>query len=153
MTAVRAALACLITGLVVGAAPAQAAESTWTVQAPHGPQAVVRHDDAAGTLSLEVTRGGQTVLQPSPLGLATSEADLSRGLRFLGRSDRRIADRYTTTVGKRRVRSVHTTESTFAFEGAGGARLDLVVRAARDGVAYRYVLPEPRGNVLGEAAA
>jgi alpha-glucosidase len=35
------------------------------------------------------------------------------------------------------------TESRLAFEGDGGARLDLIVRIAPDGVAYRYVVSGP----------
>jgi alpha-glucosidase len=44
-------------------------------------------------------------------------------------------------------------ETRFAFTGAGGARLTLVVRAAPDGVAYRYELPADYGDVLGESSA
>src|SRR5919108_4792856 len=103
-----AAAACAAAAL---AAPAAAGASTWVVTGPQpsaerGPQAVVRLDDAAGTLSLEVTRGGATVLEPSPLGIVTERSDLSTGLRFLERSDRRVAEHYTTTVGKQLERQV-----------------------------------------------
>jgi hypothetical protein len=157
------------------AAPARAAGATWTVTAPAGsgqgspglaaaggaagaghppaPTAVVHHDAAAGTVSLAVSRGGREVLRPGPLGIRTEQVDLSRGLRLRGRSDRLVTEHYTTTVGKRRVRHALMREARFAFAGDGGARLDLVVRVSRDGVAYRYVLPENRGAVLGEASA
>ncbi len=133
-------------------APASADASTWRVSGPDGPEGVVRLDDAAGTLSLEVTRGGATVLEPSPLGILTERSDLSSGLRFLGRSDRRVAEHYTTTVGKQLERLVQANEARFAFAGAGGGRLDLVVRASDDGIAYRYVIPGDLGAVLGEAS-
>lgn len=45
------------------------------------------------------------------------------------------------------------TETRFSFAGDGGARVDLVVRAAQDGIAYRYALPENQGSVLGETSA
>lgn len=142
----------LLAGALV-APPASAANSReWTVAgAHHGPVAHVRDD--GGTVTLSVTRDRRTVLEPSPVGIRTEQVDLTTGLRFLWRSDRRIREHYTTTVGKRRERDVAMTESRFAFAGAGGARLDLVVRAAADGVAYRYVLPEDHGAVLGEASA
>jgi alpha-glucosidase len=144
--------------LPVGAAPASAAADTWTVSGPlsagrHGPTATVRYDRTAGTVTLGVTRDRATVLEPSPLGIVTAQADLSTGLHPIGRSERRVLDRYTTTVGKRTTRTVSATETRFRFAGAGGARLDILVRVSRDGVAYRYALPRSYGNVLREASA
>lgn len=71
----------------------------------------------------------------------------------MDREDRRIAERYTTVVGKERRRTVDMAESRFTLQGAGGARVDLVVRAADDGVAYRYALPAGGGAVLREGRA
>jgi alpha-glucosidase len=142
----------LLAGLLVAPPAAGADSREWTVAfAPRGPVARVHHD--GGAVSLSVTRGGRTVLEPSPVGIRTERADLTAGLTYLGRGDRRIHEVYTTTVGKERVRAVAMTESRFRFAGAGGARLDLVVRVAADGVAYRYVLPSDYGPVLGEASA
>jgi len=156
--AMRRTAAALSGALIATAAPAAAQASTWVVSGPaplaeRGPQAVVALDEATGTVSLAVSRGGRAVLDPSPVGIVTERADLSSGLRFVGRTDRRIAEYYTTTVGKQLERHVQMTEARFAFAGAGGARLDLVVRASDDGVAYRYVLPDDLGAVLGEASA
>jgi hypothetical protein len=108
--------------------------------------------DGAGSLSLGVARSGRTVLTPAPVGLRTAAADLTRGLRFVSRTDRVVAEQYTMTTGKRRVRTVRGNEARLAFATAAGARIDLVVRAAPDGVAYRYVVPGPV-TVTGEASA
>ncbi|HEU4424378.1 MAG TPA: glycoside hydrolase family 97 N-terminal domain-containing protein, partial [Pilimelia sp.] len=155
--AAGAATGALVVGMAAGpagAAPAPAPDAAWTVAAPggDGPVAVVRHH-AGGTVSLAVTRGGRTVLEPSPVGIVTEQVDLSTGLRPVGRSSRRVVERYVTTVGKRLARRTVMTETRFAFSGAGNARVDLVVRVSRDGVAYRYVLPDNRGAVLREASA
>ncbi|WP_374100940.1 glycoside hydrolase family 97 N-terminal domain-containing protein [Streptomyces phytophilus] len=99
-------------------------------------------DGGAGTLSLSVHRGDATVLEPSPLGVVADDADLTSGLRLLERTDSPVSESYTAVAGKQRERTVAMQESRFAFEGANGARMDLVVRVADDGVAYRYVLPE-----------
>jgi alpha-glucosidase len=146
-------IATLLAGVVTAPATASATDAReWTVTgAPRGPVAHVHHDDA-GAVTLSVTRAGRTVLEPSAVGIRTERADLTTGLTYLGRDTRRIHDRYTTTVGKQRLRAVAMTESRFRFAGAGGARLDLVVRAAADGVAYRYELPDDLGAVLGEAS-
>ncbi|MEU0880362.1 glycoside hydrolase family 97 catalytic domain-containing protein [Lentzea sp. NPDC005914] len=113
------------------------------------PKAVVQLSDGVPTLS--VTRGGTTVLEPSPLGVVTERADLSRGLRLLGRTERRVFEHYTASSGKQRQRTVSHKEERYSFEGA--AKLDLVVRTAADGVAYRYELPAGLGNVLRETSA
>ncbi|MFG3690659.1 glycoside hydrolase family 97 catalytic domain-containing protein [Micromonospora sp. NPDC047740] len=150
-----ALVAALLAG-TLAATPARAETARWTVTAtfaPDGPTAQVTHDTEAGTISLAVSRGGRTVLPPSPLGIRTEDADLTGGLRFLGRSDRTDVERYTTTVGKEAQRLAIFREARFRFAGAGDARLDLVVRVADDGVAYRYELLDDYGSVLGEASA
>jgi hypothetical protein len=152
------AVALLVSGL---SAPAHASDGgTWTVAGPSdefssggSPVASIGYDRAAGTVTLAVSRGGRSVLLPSPVGIRTERADLSQGLTFLGRTTRRVSERYTTVVGKRTQRSATMTEARFAFRGTTGARVDLVVRVSRDGVAYRYALPADDGAVLGEASA
>ncbi|WP_406294566.1 glycoside hydrolase family 97 catalytic domain-containing protein [Streptomyces sp. NBC_00624] len=133
---------------------ARAAEARWTVRdRPDGPAAELRLDRASGTLDLSVSRAGETVLAPSPLGIVTERSDLSTGLSFLGRSDRTVREHYRTAAGKARNRTVHMREARFRFRTGAGARLDVVVRASADGVAYRYNLPGDTGNVLREASA
>lgn len=141
----------LLAGVLTAPPSAAADGREWTVGARGGPAAHVRLDGGAVTVS--VTRGGDTVLSPSPVGIRTEQADLATGLRYTGRHDRRIHDHYTTTVGKEQRRDVAMTETRLAFTNAGGARMTLVVRAAADGVAYRYELPANYGAVLGEASA
>ncbi|GLZ28867.1 hypothetical protein Lesp02_10570 [Lentzea sp. NBRC 105346] len=135
------ALGILLAGFVV--VPAQAE--------PAGPQAIV--SDTGGAVTLSVTNNGKTVLEPSPVGIVTERADLSQGLTRVGRTQRKVVERYRATVGKRLDRFVNATETTYQYENPQGARLDLVVRTSRDGVAYRYVLPQHTGNVLKESSA
>nr|WP_052488508.1 glycoside hydrolase family 97 catalytic domain-containing protein [Streptomyces sp. 150FB] len=131
---------------VVGSHSGPAATS-WTVQRG-GPTAVVTLDRTDGSLDFSVRRNGRTVLEPAPVGVVTDQADLTSHLHLLHRSSRAVDEKYTTTVGKQLRRSVHMNESRFAFEGKDGARLDLVVRAADDGVAYRYALPGKDGMTV-----
>ncbi|MFB8132811.1 glycoside hydrolase family 97 protein [Streptomyces mirabilis] len=141
----------------VAALPARAegtARAAWEVKGPHGsPTAVVALDRSDGRPTLAVRREGRTVLEPSPLGLVTEQTDFSWGLTLTGRSERTITEHYTSPTGKSRDRVARMTEARFRFRTADGARLDLVTRVARDGVAYRYVLPQNHGNVLREASA
>ncbi|WP_181774986.1 glycoside hydrolase family 97 catalytic domain-containing protein [Amycolatopsis pittospori] len=143
-------LAVLLLALLAVPAPAHAAPGRWLIAGPSSLTADVSLD--GGTLKFGVSRAGRTVLPARPVGLRTTEADLTRGLRPLGRTDRIVTERYTMTTGKRLQRATTMSETKLAFEGDGGARLDLIVRVAPDGVAYRYVVPGPV-TVTGEASS
>ncbi|WP_439656619.1 glycoside hydrolase family 97 catalytic domain-containing protein [Lentzea sp. HUAS TT2] len=128
----------LVLALLLPAVPAVAAPAGWTVTGPGQVTAEVAL--SSGNLTLAVRRQGRTVLQPAAVGLTTTTADLTKELTFTGRSDRVVIERYTMTTGKRLQRTSRMTETRLGFRNASGA-FDLVVRAAADGVAYRYVLP------------
>ncbi|MFD7407670.1 glycoside hydrolase family 97 catalytic domain-containing protein [Streptomyces sp. NPDC059866] len=165
---IRTAVAALCAGLAATlfiTVPARADRDAgsraqvWAVSGPeraaaaHEPRARVSLDDTTGRLSLSVSRGGRTVIEPSPVGIVTQQADLSQDLRFLHRKDRLVDERYRSKSGKRLERRVLMNETRLSFATAAGARLDLVVRASADGIAYRYVLPAEYGGVLGETSA
>ncbi|HEU4424591.1 MAG TPA: glycoside hydrolase family 97 catalytic domain-containing protein [Pilimelia sp.] len=146
-------LAVVVPAAPAGAGPAVAA--TWTVDAPSG-AARLRAEivlDPVGSLTFGVTTGGRTVLAPSPIGIETTTADLTTGLRFLGRTNRVVDERYTMTTGKRRERATRLNETTLSFVGAGDARMDLVVRVSDEGAAYRYVLPGSGGATVSREAS
>jgi hypothetical protein len=136
------ALALLLPATILWAGPAAAA-TTWTVTGPSAgsPTAAQVTLNDNGTLSFAVSHQGRAVLSPSAIGIETSTADLTRNLTFTGRADRTVTEAYPMTTGKQRSRSTVYTESTLSFTGAGGARLDVVVRASNAGAAFRYVLP------------
>ncbi|WP_078894836.1 glycoside hydrolase family 97 catalytic domain-containing protein [Streptomyces sp. NRRL S-1022] len=151
-------LLALLLPLAVVVLPAHtaAAATGWTVTGPSAgsPTAaqITLHDD--GTLTFAATSHDQTVLSPSPIGIRTSAADLTRNLTFLQRNDRTVTESYTMTTGKQRNRQTAYTETTLSFSGTGGARLNVVVRASDTGVAYRYVLPGSGSvTVTGEASS
>jgi alpha-glucosidase len=142
---VVAAVGAVLLAGMLGAPPAAATDRReWTIGGHGGPAAHVRLDD--GALTVSVTRGRDTVLEPSPVGIRAELADLTTGLRYAGRRDRFVREHYTTAVGKERRRDVATTETRLAFTTPAGARMTLVVRAAADGVAYRYELPRTTGR-------
>ncbi|MGP4109769.1 glycoside hydrolase family 97 catalytic domain-containing protein [Streptomyces sp. 4N509B] len=154
-----AALASLLSWLgphpAVGAQPGA---ETWTVTEPPGGRdsgvtATVRLD-TDGALSLAVRHGETSVLAPSPMGLTTTEADFTTGLTFLSERDVTVRERYATPSGKQRRHDATMRELTLALATEDGDRVDLVVRVADDGVAYRYVVPSEGGvSVTGEASA
>ncbi|PSL02433.1 alpha-galactosidase-like protein [Haloactinopolyspora alba] len=140
-------------------APTATTNGTWTVSAPPAagttpPTAHVGLDDA-GTPTLAVSAGGENVLAPAPIGIVTDGADLSTGLRLVEHSERIVTENYTTTTGKETTRHRVMRAATFSFAGDGGTELDVEVRVATDGVAYRYRLPDRDGTtvVSGEASS
>jgi len=149
-------LSCILLGAALFAAmiparPAAAAQS-WSITGPGSVVSARLGLDDAGRLSFGVDLHGGLVLAPAPIGITTTAADLSVGLSFVSRSDRTVQERYARTTGKQLVREVTLAESTFAFTGSGGARLDVIVRVSAEGAAYRYVLPAG-GTVTGEASS
>src|SRR5256885_9544369 len=151
----RALIVGALSGLARPAVPAPAAPlaQQWVVTGPTGSlSATVTLDDTDGSLRLSATRAGRTVLAPAPVGLRTTDADLTRGLSVVASTRRTVTDQYAMITGKRHNRSTQMSELTVTFQETGGRRVDLVVRVAPDGVAYRYVLPAA-ATVTGEASA
>ncbi|SDW37404.1 NPCBM-associated, NEW3 domain of alpha-galactosidase [Amycolatopsis xylanica] len=140
-----------ILALLASLVPAPQPAAGWTVSLSGKVTAEVTQT-AAGGLAFGVTRGGRRVLEPAPLGVRTTTGDLTKNLRFLNRSTRIVDERYTMTTGKRLQRHARSAETTLAFAGDGGARLNVIVRASDDGVAYRYTLPSA-ATITGEASA
>ncbi|MBA8827433.1 hypothetical protein FHX42_004829 [Saccharopolyspora lacisalsi] len=145
---------CLVwTGNTASANPAE--PDSWTVTEPDRPPnsqlGATVSLTADGALRISVRRGERTVLEPSALGITTSDADFGRGLTFLSREDRRVERNYTTPVGKRHRHHSTARQTRLSFRSENGGRMDLLIRVADDGVAYRYVLPEPDGEVVVES--
>ncbi|HUQ56660.1 glycoside hydrolase family 97 catalytic domain-containing protein [Lentzea sp.] len=138
----------LVLALLLPTTPAVAAPSGWTVTGPGQVSAEVTLN--SGNLTLTVRRQGRTVLQPAAVGLTTTAADLTQGLSSTGRADRVVTERYTMPHGKRSQRATTMTETTLGFRNANGS-FKLVVRAAPDGIAYRYVLDA--ATVTSEASS
>ena len=71
----------LLAGLLtVPTATATAPTDTWTVKAPTGGPVATINLDTQGRPSVAVSRDGATVLEPSPPGIITEQADLTTGL-------------------------------------------------------------------------
>lgn len=81
------------------------------------------------------------------LGIVRSDQEFSKNLRFIrGGKPRLIEERYAALHGKRSQRSASANEVVFSFENPGKARMNLIVRAYNDGVAFRYEFPEKEGS-------
>jgi alpha-glucosidase len=106
-------------------------------------------DYLSGKLRLyySVSAGGPSayaeVIPPSPMGLVRSDRNFVDSLRFISEGTQRTIDStYTMIAGKRGICRNYCNENVLTFEtSAGGARLELVMRAYDDGFAFRYRFP------------
>src|SRR3954462_1546802 len=112
---------------------------------PHdGPTPIEVRRREGEPITYRVTRDGQAVLDFSPLGIRRQDqAFTDHTLTFTGAADPRTVDeRYTMPHGKRREHHVVAQEQTVSFRNAAGARLEIILHAQNDGVAFRYRFPE-----------
>jgi len=103
------------------------------------------------SLYYSVSRGGETVIDRSPLGIKTIEQDFVDQLIFISTKRRVIQEEYKMKLGKRSLRFVEGNELMLRFQNKGGAEVDLILRAHNDGVAFRYqLLGDDIATVTGE---
>jgi alpha-glucosidase len=77
------------------------------------------------------------------LGLSRSDQDFSNNLKFL-KSGKPVLihEQYTALHGKRSHCSNSANETVVSFENPGKTKLNLIIRAYNDGLAFRYEFPE-----------
>ena len=82
------------------------------------------------------------------LGLSRSDQGFSKDLKFLKAGKPvLINEQYTALHGKRSVCKNAANEIVVSFENPSKAKLNIVIRAYNDGIAFRYEFPEKRGSL------
>ena len=83
------------------------------------------------------------------LGLIRSDQDFSKELKIIktGKS-LPINENYSVLHGKRSHCSNVANEVTISFENVNNAKLNLIIRAYNDGVAFRYGFPDMEGSFM-----
>jgi hypothetical protein len=130
--------------LLVLAVPAMAASPHATLTVANGGRPVLTVRDAGSALPVTIA-----------LGLKTTAADLTQGLTLQRTTERHgIVEHYRMTTGKRLQREATFDETRYALRNDKGQQLDVVLRTAPDGIAFRYELPGVhQATVTGEATA
>ncbi|SFD88265.1 glycoside hydrolase family 97 protein [Thermophagus xiamenensis] len=81
------------------------------------------------------------------LGISRSDQDFHKNLKLLKISrPKQIEEDYITKHGKRSHRNNSANEVVVSFENPDKTRLNLIIRAYNDGMAFRYQFPENEGN-------
>ena len=83
------------------------------------------------------------------LGLSRSDQDFKKELKFLKAGKPvLIEERYTASHGKKSVCTNSANEIMVSFENPSKAKLNIIIRAYNDGVAFRYEFPEKQGSFI-----
>ena len=83
------------------------------------------------------------------LGLSRSDQDFSKELKFLKAGKTLlVTEQYSALHGKRSQCNNLANETVISFENPGKAKLNLIIRAYNDGIAFRYEFPEKEGSFV-----
>ncbi len=83
------------------------------------------------------------------LGLSRSDQDFLKDLEFIkAGKDVLIEENYSAIHGKKSQCSNSATEKVLYFENQGKAKMNIIVRAYNDGVAFRYEFPDKEGSFI-----
>ena len=116
------------------------AQNEWTAYSPdHAIQ--ISLSNSNGKLSYQVLSGQEVLIQPSSLGIETSSGIFSNNLSFVKTSSKKIDEKYTLTIGKRKENHATANETSVVFKNENGGLLEVDLRAYNDGVAFRYQFP------------
>jgi hypothetical protein len=86
---------------------------------------------------------GKTVINESPLGIDRQDQQFSSNLQLASKSPQKTIDeKYTLKIGKRLNMRNHAHEQTLTFRNSKGNKMELILRAYNDGVAFRYHFPD-----------
>lgn len=102
-------------------------------------------------LKVKISDKGKTseIIPQIALGLDRNDQDFSKELKFLKAGKTLlINEEYTAIHGKRSQCSNSANEVVVTFENPTKARMNLILRAYNDGVAFRYEFPEKSGSFV-----
>jgi len=99
----------------------------------------------AQTLEYSIARDGKPVILPSSLGLRLEGADLANKLTLAATSPvKPVSDDYELATGKKRRISYRANEQVYTVRNPRGQAMDVAFRVSNDGVAFRYLVREPK---------
>lgn len=104
-----------------------------------------RLDVQNGKLYYTVKRNNETVIQSSRLGLDCSDQSFAEGLQLVSVGKQvSVKDKYQTKNAKKQEITYTANETIVTVQNSKGNKLQVIVRASNDGIAFRYFLPGVR---------
>lgn len=122
---------------------APAAGQTLELVSPDGANRVVVALDRQGVPNYTVQRRGELVLAPAPIALDLDRDMLGWGMAVTGSEASSADTRYRIVLGKAAEGRDHYNQRIVHLQERGGAkrRMDLILRAYDDGIAFRMLVP------------
>ncbi|MBQ7181083.1 MAG: glycoside hydrolase family 97 catalytic domain-containing protein [Bacteroidaceae bacterium] len=127
--------------------PLAAAARDAVISSPDGSlRVIVTDNDPNGWLTYTVAIHGDTVIMPSRLGFVADYGDFSKGLRIIDTTEGFTESRYKMRQAKQsdilyRARTLHVN-----LLNAKGLPLTVQFSISDRDVAFRYILPRPKGD-------
>ncbi|MDD4032320.1 MAG: glycoside hydrolase family 97 catalytic domain-containing protein [Bacteroidales bacterium] len=107
----------------------------------YSPDGRISFNISAAEMTFQVLLDSVFALENSPFGIIREDQDFSSGLELIGVRDSSIEDSYTLKSGKKLENTVTANEKSYQLKNAAGERMDLIVRAYNEGIAFRYYFP------------
>ena len=107
---------------------------------------VVTVSDEGGKPTYQVSVGGVTFIERSPLGVNTNMANLTEGLTMNDCEVRTVNDEYTLKTWKQSLVKYEATEAVCQFNVDNWHALDIIFRVSNRDVAFCYKLYSKRGR-------
>jgi hypothetical protein len=94
-------------------------------------------------LYYQVLLSDTVIIEESPIGIERNDAQFSSNLSFVSVGNQKMIDeKYTLVTGKQLECNNNANELTVTFENDQKAKIELILRAYNDGVAFKYRFPE-----------
>lgn len=88
-----------------------------------------------------VSYQGKLMLENSPLGLVTNEADFSTGMKYLGKEEDAVNRQYTNAKIKKAAVQYKANKLTCLFENDRQQKINIVFQVSDNNIAFRYEIP------------
>ncbi len=130
-----------------------AEQNSWQLSSPDGKLIVsIDNVEPENQLYYQVSSRTETgeivVISSSPLGIEREDQQFIEGLSFISASPVEVVDeKYSLLHGKRKECHDFSNQLTLNFNNDQGSKMDLILRAYNDGVAFRYNFPEEDGEL------
>lgn len=118
---------------------------TVEVSSPDG-QTKVIVSDTDGKVRYSVSHNGETMLQPSPLGLKTDVGNFTDGMTLAGDTVVNVSDSYSVPTIKKNHNSYEARQLRCDFRNPDGRRMTVVFNVSDNNVALRYEIPHQDGK-------
>ena len=133
--------------LPVLAAVVAACAPKLSVTSPDGHIAIHVSLDAEGIPSYRVDVDGQSLVEPSLLGLLSDDANLDRNFSVVSSRIRTVRETWHQPWGENKEVEDHHRELLLSLKNDAGIKLDLVFRVFDDGLGFRYGYKVPMDTV------